>query len=136
MTDEEAMAITSHSAENSQRKPPTRIEKLGTLYDAAIERIRDRDAMGYSKNDVKTATANQRRHECDMQVIQTYLEQTARPKEAAMDVQGMIEALDELNGNLETVMAMDGATMNGLEIHSNGKLYGFEDGYFVEIAEH
>lgn len=83
------------------KKPPTRIEKLGELYDAAIERIAERTAD--VNNDLKQLEQKEhdfgsnneaefwlRRiesaHQIDMQVIQTYLQETKRPERESVNV--------------------------------------------------
>ena len=68
-------------------KPPTRIEKLGELYDKACENAMFR--LNHTTDDVARdnaidmLTADQMAHDMDMQVIQTYLEQTKRPERAS-----------------------------------------------------
>ena len=56
---------------------PTRIEKLGELYDKAIERITRRTNGKYDYTDLPVIKLE---HDMDMQVIQTYLQETKRPE--------------------------------------------------------
>ena len=59
-------------------KPPTRIEKLGELYDLAIENVKKR--LNHDQYEVINAPEADTAHQWDMQVIQTYLQETKRPE--------------------------------------------------------
>ena len=67
---------------SSHPKPPTRIEKLGELYDEAVERVAARQRIAHIEDQV-VLNSEDRAHSWDMQVIQTYLEQTKRPERAS-----------------------------------------------------
>ena len=67
-------------------RKPTRIEKLGELYDIAIARVGLRQ-----KEPSPWTEGRARAHNADMQVIQTYLEQTKRPERPGNDLEARFE---------------------------------------------
>ena len=70
---------------DTNKKPPTRIEKLGELYDAAIENVKKRlappDAPIIVPEELQLIQAE---HAMDMQVISTYLQETKRPERTTL----------------------------------------------------
>lgn len=65
------------------RKPPTRIEKLGELYDTAIENVKKRIAPPLGPILVpEELQLIEAQHAIDIQVIQTYLQETNPNKNA------------------------------------------------------
>jgi len=71
---------------------PTRIEKLGELYDMAIENVKTRlDLPEVAVDRPRISDFDDVRHNWDMQVIQTYLEQTKRPERPGNDLEARFE---------------------------------------------
>ena len=107
---------------SSHPKPPTRIEKLGELYDEAVERVAARQRIAHIEDQV-VLNSEDRAHSWDMQVIQTYLEQTKRPEREPetpewpeWDVQGLIESVQEVVALFKKELEYDnGFQMDGRE---------------------